>query len=74
MTAYELQLALGNEVERISKDILLKDVKGYPAHIKAFAQSLPKRFQDVADMKMMRVTLCRKQGRMKILIPIVWCG
>lgn len=51
MTAYELQLALGNEVERISKDILLKDVKGYPAHIKAFAQSLPKRFQDVADME-----------------------
>ena len=49
MTAYELQLDLAEEIERIEKDVLLKDVKGNPAHIKAFAQCLPKRIQNVSD-------------------------
>lgn len=51
MTAYELQIALASEIEKILKDVLLKDVKGNPEHIKAFAQSLPKRFQDVSDIE-----------------------
>lgn len=51
MTAYELQINLAEEIEKIEKDVLLKDVKGNQAHIKAFAQSLPKRIQNVSDME-----------------------
>lgn len=51
MTAYELQLDLAEEIEKIEKDILLKDVKGNPVHLKAFAQCLPKRIQNVADLE-----------------------
>lgn len=50
MTAYDLQLELAAEIERILKDVLLKDVEGNPAHIKAYAQCLPKRLQNISDV------------------------
>lgn len=49
MTAYELQIELAKEIEEIEKNVLLKDVRGNPVHIKAFIQSLPKRIQKVSD-------------------------
>lgn len=51
MTAYALQKDLAEEVEEILKDILLKDVNGKSAKMKAFPQALPKRFQEVSDEK-----------------------
>lgn len=49
MTLYELQKDLANEVEHILQNMVLKDVDGNNAHIKAFLQSLPKRIQNVQD-------------------------
>ncbi|MBO5145014.1 MAG: hypothetical protein J6C19_05705 [Lachnospiraceae bacterium] len=49
MTPYELQEELAGEVEYILKDMVFKDVNGSSVTIKAFAQSLPKRIQNVAE-------------------------
>ncbi len=49
MTAYELQKDIAEEVEKILQCILLKDIKGNEAHIKAYAQALPKRMQNIHD-------------------------
>lgn len=51
MTAYQLQKDIGEEIERILKDIVLKDIKKEPAKIKAYPQQLPKRLQTIqSDM------------------------
>lgn len=47
MTAYQLQKDLGEEIEEILKDMMLKNVKGELVKIKAYPQSLPKRIQKV---------------------------
>ncbi|MDE7339731.1 MAG: hypothetical protein K2N80_04100 [Lachnospiraceae bacterium] len=49
MTAYELQKDIAGEVERILQCMLLKDVKGNTGHLKAYAQALPKRTQNIRD-------------------------
>lgn len=43
MTVYQFQQDLGEEIETILSDMIFKDPKGGPAHMKAFAQDLPKR-------------------------------
>lgn len=48
MTTMLLQEELEKEVERVLKDIICKSVKGELTHIKAFAQNLPKKVQNVS--------------------------
>lgn len=47
MTAYALQKDIEEEIEKILDCMLLKDVKGNLAHLKAYAQNLPIRQQDI---------------------------
>ncbi len=49
MTAYGLQEDIAAEVEKILRDMRLKDVKGNEAPLKAYCQELPRRIQEVAE-------------------------
>ncbi|MBD5395602.1 MAG: hypothetical protein HDR71_15380 [Lachnospiraceae bacterium] len=49
MTVYQLQKDLGEEIEQILKDMILKDVKGNPAKVKSYPQNLPKRLQKIQE-------------------------
>ena len=53
MTGFQLQQDLGNEIEKILKDMLFYDVQGNLVHIKAYSQMLPKRRQEVGKGKLM---------------------
>lgn len=48
MTAYALQKDIAEEIEKILDCMLLKDVKGNSAHIKAYVQNLPIRQQNIS--------------------------
>ena len=47
MTACELQKDIAEEIEKILDCMLLKDVKGNMTHLKAYAQNLPIRKQNI---------------------------
>ena len=49
MAAYELQRDLAEEVEKVLKCMIMKDVKGNQAHLKAFLQRLPIRQQKIRE-------------------------
>lgn len=52
-TAFQLQKDLAEEVEGILKDMLFKDVKREPTGLRAFAQDLPKRRQEIKKGQIM---------------------
>ena len=53
MTGFQLQQDLGDEIEKILKDMLFYDIQGNLVHIKAYPQTLPKRRQEVGKGKLM---------------------
>lgn len=52
-TAFQLQKDLAEEVEGILKDMLFKDVKREQTGLRAFAQELPKRRQEIKKGQIM---------------------
>lgn len=53
MTGFQLQQDLGDEIEKILKDMLFYDIQGNLVHMKAYPQTLPKRRQEVGKGKLM---------------------
>lgn len=47
MTTFQLQEDLVEEIERVLSDMIFQDPKGNQAHMKSYAQELPKREQSV---------------------------
>lgn len=47
MTIFQLQKDLAEEIEFILSDMIFKDPKGKPAHMKSYEQKLPKREQTI---------------------------